>query len=33
MDEAPPYAWSETRAAQVQPLLLQLVQAMLRFAA
>ena len=33
MDEAPPYAWHEGRAALVQPLLLQLVQAMLRFAA
>lgn len=33
MDEAPPYRWNEGRAAQVQPLLLQLVQAMLRFAA
>lgn len=33
MDETPPYHWSEARAAQVQPLLLQLVQAMLRFTA
>jgi N-formylglutamate deformylase len=33
MDEAPPYVWHEARAAEVQPLLVQLVQAMLRFAA
>lgn len=32
MDEAPPYAWHADRAAQVQPLLQQLVQAMLAFA-
>ncbi|MES2714732.1 MAG: N-formylglutamate deformylase [Pseudomonadota bacterium] len=32
MDEAPPYAWRDDRAAQVQPLLQQLVQAMLGFA-
>ncbi len=32
MEEAPPYAWHDGRAAQVQPLLRQLVQAMLAFA-
>ncbi len=32
MDEAPPHAWHSSRAAQVQPLLQQLLQAMLVFA-
>ena len=32
MQEAPPYAWHDGLAAEVQPLLLQLVQAMLGFA-
>ncbi len=32
MDEAPPYAWRDDRAAAVQPLLQQLVLAMLAFA-
>ena len=32
MDEAPPYAWHAGRAAEVQPLLGQMVQAMLDFA-
>jgi N-formylglutamate deformylase len=32
MDEAPPYDWHEARAAEVQPLLRRLVQAMLDFA-
>ncbi len=32
MEEAPPFAWHDGRAAQVQPLLKQLVQAMLDFA-
>ena len=31
MDEAPPFAWHDGRAAAVQPLLLQLVQVMLDF--
>jgi N-formylglutamate deformylase len=31
MHEAPPFAWDDTRAARVQPLLQQLVQAMLAF--
>ncbi len=31
MHETPPYAWDDERAAQVQPLLRQLVQAMLEF--
>lgn len=33
MHEAPPFAWDDERAAQVQPLLRQLVQAMLDFKA
>ena len=32
MDEAPPFTWNDARADAVQPLLLQLVQAMLAFA-
>ena len=32
MDEVPPFAWHDGRAAAVQPLLQQLVQAMLGFA-
>ena len=32
MDETPPCAWRDDRAAEVQPLLQQLVQAMLGFA-
>lgn len=32
MDESPPYAWRDDRAAALQPLLQQLVQAMLAFA-